>query len=67
MMMAKNVTPLEELRKLAIDLGIKLIACQMSMDVMEISREDLIDEVTAVAGVATYIKEAKDSNITLFI
>ena len=67
MMKAKNVTPLEDLRKLAIDLGIKLIACQMSMDVMEISREDLIDEVTSVAGVATYIKEAKDSNITLFV
>lgn len=39
----------------------------MSMDVMEISREDLIDEVSDVMGVATYIKEASESGITLFI
>ncbi len=67
MMRDKGVTPLAELRQTAIDLGVKLLACQMSMDVMEISREDLIDEVTDVVGVATFIGEAGDSQINLFI
>jgi peroxiredoxin family protein len=39
----------------------------MSMDVMEISREDLIDEVDDVVGAATFIAEAQDSEINLFI
>ncbi|TEU19208.1 MAG: hypothetical protein E3J21_04375 [Anaerolineales bacterium] len=37
------------------------------MDVMEISREDLIDEVSDVVGMAAYIKEASESGFTLFI
>lgn len=41
MMKEKGGTSLPELRQMAIDLGVKLLACQMSMDVMEISREDL--------------------------
>ncbi len=67
MMKAHNVTPLPELRKMAIDMGVKLLACQMSMEVMEISREHLIDEVSDVVGAMTYIAEAKDADITLFI
>lgn len=67
MMRDKGVTPLAQLRQTAIDLGVKLLACQMSMDVMEISREDLIDEVTDVVGVAAFIGEAGDSEINLFI
>jgi peroxiredoxin family protein len=39
----------------------------MSMDVMEISSEDLIDEVSGFMGVAAYIKEASESGITLFM
>jgi peroxiredoxin family protein len=58
---------LPELRQTAIDLGVKLLACQMSMDVMEIAREDLIDEVTDVVGAATYVAEANQSGITLFV
>lgn len=67
MMRDKGVTPLAQLRQTAIDLGVKLLACQMSMDVMEISREDLIDEVADVVGVAAFIGEAGDSQINLFI
>ncbi|MGB9592824.1 MAG: DsrE/DsrF/DrsH-like family protein, partial [Anaerolineae bacterium] len=67
MMSDKGVTPLAQLRQTAIDLGVKLLACQMSMDVMEISREDLIDEVADVVGVAAFIGEAGDSQINLFI
>jgi len=58
MMKDKGVTSLPELRQMAIDLGVNLLACQMSMDVMEITREDLIDEVADVVGAATYCNEA---------
>ena len=67
MMVDKGVTPLEELRQTAIDLDVRLLACDMSMKVMEIDREDLIDEVEDVVGVATFVKEAADSAIQLFI
>jgi len=67
MMADKGVTPLDELRETAVDLGVHLLACSMSMDVMEIGREDLIDEVEGVVGVAKMIKEAANSAIQLFI
>ena len=66
MMREKNVTPLAELRQTAIDLGINLLACQMSMDVMGIKREDLIDEVAGVVGAATYCNLALQGK-TMFI
>jgi peroxiredoxin family protein len=58
MMRDKGTTSLPELRQTAIDLGVKLLACQMSMDVMEIAREDLIDEVEDIVGAATYCNNA---------
>jgi peroxiredoxin family protein len=57
----------EELRKIAIELGVKIVPCQMSMDVMEIQKEDLIDEAQAPVGVASFLEEASKSKITLFI
>ena len=67
MMKSHNVTSVPELRALASELGVKMLACQMSMDVMEIQREDLIDDVQGVAGVAAMLEEAAHSKITLFI
>ena len=67
MMKQKNVVSLPELRQMAIDLGIKLQSCQMSMDVMGVTQEDLIDELDASVGAATYVLEAQESDITLFI
>jgi peroxiredoxin family protein len=67
MMKDKNVVGLSELLETAIDLDVKLYACKMSMDVMEIAQEDLIDEVSGLMGVAGYIKEASESDVTLFI
>lgn len=67
MMVDKGVASLEELRETMIDLDVHLLACKMSMDVMEITPEDLIDEVEGVVGVATMIKEAASSSIQLFI
>jgi len=67
MMKAKGVASLPELQKLSFDLGVKHLACQMSMDVMEITREDLIEQVEDVVGVATMLEHASQSKITLFI
>jgi peroxiredoxin family protein len=67
MMRDKNVASLEELRQTAIDLGVHFLACKTSMDVLEITRDDLIPEVESIAGVATMVKEAAESKIQLFI
>ena len=67
MMKNHHITPLEELRKIAVDLGVKLMPCQMSMEVMEIKREDLIDGVEEACGVATMLERADRSKQTLFI
>jgi peroxiredoxin family protein len=67
MMKAKNVPTLADLRQTAIDLGVKLYGCQMSMEVMEIPREKMIDEVARCVGVATFIEQAQQADVTLFI
>jgi peroxiredoxin family protein len=67
MMADKKVASLTELRQTAIDLGVRFLACKTSMDVMEIKREDLIDEVEAIAGVAAMIKDAAESKIQMFV
>jgi peroxiredoxin family protein len=67
MMADQNVATLPEMLQTAIDLDVKFLACLMSMDVMEISRDDLIDEVSDVVGAATFIAEAQQSQIQLFI
>ena len=67
MMKDQNVTSLPELLQTAIDLDVKLLACLMSMDVMEFSRDDLIDEVSDVVGAATMLAEAQQSQVQYFI
>lgn len=62
----KNVDSLETLMKKAMDNGIKIIACTMSMDVMGIKQEELIDGVE-LGGVGTYLGDAEESNVNLFI
>ncbi|MEW9094418.1 MAG: CoA-disulfide reductase [Clostridiaceae bacterium] len=62
----KNITSLEDLIKAAIDNGINIVACQMSMDVMGLKKEELIDGVE-IGGVGYYLGEAEDSNVNLFI
>lgn len=65
-MKKKNVSSLEELIEQAKQNGIKLVACSMSMDVMGIKKEELIDGVE-IGGVAYYLGEAEQSNVNLFI
>lgn len=66
LMRKKGVDSLETLRQQAIGLGVEFIACQMSMDVMGIKREELLDNVT-VGGVASYMERAEQANVNLFI
>ncbi len=61
-----NVSSLEELIQSAIDNGVNLIACQMTMDLMGIKKEELIDGVN-VGGVATFLGKTDQSNASLFI
>jgi peroxiredoxin family protein len=67
MMKQKGVVSLEELYQSAVDLDVKMMPCDMSMKVMEIDPSVLRDNVTAPVGVATFIQEAAESKITLFI
>jgi len=62
----KNVSSLEELIQSAMDAGIEIVACQMSLDVMGLKHEELLDGVK-VGGVGYYLSEAEDSNVNLFI
>ena len=65
-MKKKNIDSLEALRQQAIDNGVEFIACQMSMEVMGVAREELLDNVT-IGGVATYMERADQANVNLFI
>ena len=67
MMKAKKITTLPQLRQMAIDIGVKLYGCQMSMDILEIPRDKMIDEVEACVGVGYFIEQAQGSNIQFFI
>lgn len=65
-MRKKGIDSLEQLRQQAIDNGVEFIACQMSMDVMGVKKEELLDNVT-LGGVATYMERAEQANVNLFI
>lgn len=65
-MKSKGVSSLEELIQNAIDHGVRLVACQMSMEIMGIKKEELIDGVE-LGGVATFLGSGEQSNMSLFI
>jgi len=66
-MAGQNIMTLPELMKSAKAAGTRFIACDMAMGMMGIRREELIDEVDEIAGVAAFAELAKHSNNTLFI
>ena len=67
MMKQKGVSTLPELYDMAVDLGVKMMPCQMSMDVMEIDPAFFKENVTPPVGVAAMLEEATESKFTLFI
>jgi peroxiredoxin family protein len=66
LMKKKGVASIEDLREAALDLDVKMIACQMTMDLFEYSLDEMI-EGPELGGAATYIEEATKSDINLFI
>jgi len=65
-MKTKKVMPPEELVAAAREAGIRLVACSMSMDVMGIKKEELIDGVE-IGGVGAYLGVAEQAGVNLFI
>lgn len=63
---AQNVASLDQLMNDARELGVNIVACEMTMGVMGVSEDELIDGVE-IGGVGAYLNEAKDGNINLFI
>jgi len=68
LMKKKNVASLDELFKTAAELGVEINVCEMSMDLMGINKEELIDYPNLnICGVATFLVDAEESKIQLFI
>lgn len=61
-----NAMPLPQLIEMAKEQGVKLVACQMTVDLLGLKQEELIDGIE-FAGVATYLADASEGNINLFI
>ena len=66
LMKKKGVASIDELREASVDLDIRLIGCQMTLDLFEFKPEDMIDEME-IGGAATYMDNALRSDINLFI
>ena len=62
----KGVASIDELREMAVDAEVRMIGCQMTMDLFEYDKEDMIDGID-IGGAATYIECATQADINLFI
>ena len=62
----KGVASIEELREMSVESDVKIIGCQMTLDLFEMKQSDLIDNIE-IGGAATYIECATKSDINLFI
>jgi peroxiredoxin family protein len=63
----KGVAEIGELRGLCLEAGVKMIGCQMTVDLFGYSRDGFIPEVTEYVGAATFLPMAKDADVSLFI
>ena len=66
LMKQKGVASIEDLREASVDLEIRMIACQMTLDLFEYTPDDMIDGIE-LGGAATYMETASKSDINLFI
>lgn len=62
----KGVASVEELRETCVEAGVKMVACQMTVDLFDFKREDLIDDIET-GGAATFFEFAGDANMSLFV
>lgn len=63
----KGVATIEELRGLALEAGVNMIGCQMTVDLFGFSHNDFIPEVKEYAGAATFLPMARDADVSLYI
>ncbi|MEJ2002263.1 MAG: DsrE/DsrF/DrsH-like family protein [Maritimibacter sp.] len=66
LMKKKGVASIEDLREAAVDMDVKIIGCQMTLDLFEYDREDMIDEME-IGGAATWMENALKSDINLYM
>jgi len=64
---AKGVASIPELRGLCVEAGVRLVACQMTVDLFNYSKDDFIPEIADWIGATSYLAEAKDADICLFV
>lgn len=67
LMKSTNAAGIEELFKMSRDLNVKFYVCSTSCGIMGVDPDNMIDEVDEVVGAASFLKEAKDAKINLFI
>ena len=67
LMRRHKMPPVEEMLGLAKELGVKIVACTITMGIMGIEKESLRPEIDSYAGVVTYLSEAEESTVNLFI
>ncbi len=60
----ENIQPIEEMVNMASEMGVKLIGCQMTMDVMSLDKEAFVDGIE-VGGAVTFLTYAENANVTL--
>ncbi len=63
---SKGVASVEELRSLCLEAGVRMIGCQMTIDLFDMQREDFIDDID-IGGAATYFEHAGEAGVNLFI
>ena len=63
----KGVASIDELRELSLEAGVKLYACQMTVDAFGFTRDDFIPEISGWIGAASFLPQAQKSDITLFV
>lgn len=62
----KGIAPIEELRAICVETEVRLIACQMTVDLFGWKKEDFIDEISEWAGAATFLTVAQDADLCLY-
>ncbi len=65
-MKSKGVVSIEQLREISMECGVKMIGCQMTVDLFDFAREDFVDGVE-YAGAASFLEFAGSADITLYI
>lgn len=65
-MKSKGIASVEELRDLCIEADVKLIACQMTVDLFDFKKDDLIDDIE-LGGAATFFEFAGEADVSLFV